>query len=365
VNAVLRSAILATLISTSIFPAGARHKTAQEKTPSKGDIEAATRLQVFLDRANFSPGKIDGHYGDFTWKALALYRESRGEQPQTPPPQGKTKSAVAPDVTGLDLASVDPVFIPYSVTEADLQSVGPLPSEVSAQAKLKFLPYRSAADAIAEKFHSDVHLLERLNPGKTKTLKSGDQIRVPNVEPFDLASVKEIKPGSEVAAQVVNDVEEEPDAQTKNGEENKETQKNEDAPVPFAVKIDTRTNMLGVFEGDKIMAAYPVTIGSAQTESPIGEWKVRRITKMPTFRYDKEMLQHGQRSSNFHLLPPGPRNPVGVMWIALNKKGIAIHGTNDPDSIGRASSHGCIRLANWDVVRLATKIKTGDGVSIY
>ena len=125
-----------------------------------------------------------------------------------------------------------PCVIPYSVTEADLQSVGPLPSEVSAQAKLKFLPYRSAADAIAEKFHSDVHLLERLNPGKTKTLKSGDQILVPNVEPFDLASVKEIKPGSEVAAQVVNDVEEEPDAQTKNAEENKETQKNEDAPVP-------------------------------------------------------------------------------------------------------------------------------------
>ena len=86
---------------------------------------------------------------------------------------------------------------------------------------------------------------------------------------------------------------------------------------------------------------------------------------MPTFRYDKEMLQHGQRSGNFHLLPRGPRNPVGVMWIALNKKGIGIHGTNDPGSIGHAASHGCIRLANWDVVRLATKIKPGDNVSIH
>lgn len=358
-------AIVALLISGAAAPASARKKAAREATSNKAEIEAATRLQILLDRANFSPGKIDGHYGDFTWKALALYRESRGEQPQTPPPQGKTKSAVAPDVNGLDLAGVDPVFIPYTVTEADLQSVGPLPSNVPAQAKLKYLPYRSAAEAIAEKFHSDVHLLEQLNPGKTKTLKSGDQILVPNVEPFDLASVNEIKPGSEVAAQVVNDVEEEPDAQTKNAKENKETQKNEAAPVSVAVKIDTRTNMLGVLEGDKIIAAYPVTIGSAQTESPIGEWKVRRITKMPTFRYDKEMLQHGKRSSNFHLLAPGPRNPVGVMWIALNKKGIAIHGTNDPDSIGRATSHGCIRLANWDVVRLATKIKSGNSVSIH
>jgi lipoprotein-anchoring transpeptidase ErfK/SrfK len=358
-------AIVALLISGVAASASARKKTAREPTPSTAEVEAATRLQIFLDRANFSPGKIDGQYGDFTWKALALYRESRGEQPQTPPPQGKTKSHVVPDVSGLDLASVEPVFIPYTVTEADLQSVGPLPSDVSAQAKLKFLSYPNAPQAVAEKFHTDVHFLEQLNPGKTKTLTSGDQILVPNVEPFELASVKEIKPGSEAATQAANEVEDTSAAQTKNADENKETPKNEAAAAPVTVKVDTRTNMLGVFEGDKIIAVYPVSIGSAHTESPIGEWKVRRITKMPTFRYDKEMLQHGKRSGNFHLLPPGPRNPVGVVWIALNKKGIGIHGTNDPDSIGRATSHGCVRLANWDVVRLATKIKSGDSVSIH
>ena len=123
--------------------------------------------------------------------------------------------------------------------------------------------------------------------------------------------------------------------------------------------------MLGVYQGERLIAAYPVTVGSTRTASPIGEWKVRHIREMPTFRYDKEMLQHGKRSGNFHLLPPGPRNPVGVMWIALNKKGIGMHGTNDPGSIGHAASHGCIRLANWDVVRLATKIKPGDNVSIH
>ena len=131
------------------------------------------------------------------------------------------------------------------------------------------------------------------------------------------------------------------------------------------MKVDTKTNMLGVFDAEKLVAAYPVTIGSARNTSPIGEWKVRGVSKLPTFRYDKEMLEHGERSGNFHMLPPGPRNPVGVMWIALNKKGIGLHGTNDPDSIGRAVSHGCIRLANWDVVRLATKIKAGDKVSIH
>jgi lipoprotein-anchoring transpeptidase ErfK/SrfK len=198
-----------------------------------------------------------------------------------------------------------------------------------------------------------------------KTIKAGDQLTVPNVEPFELSSVKEIKPGSERNTQPANDVEYQPEPQSQNTDKNNEPKKEEAASTPVVIKVDTKINMLGVFQGDKFIAAYPVTIGSAHTASPIGEWKVRGIAKMPTFRYDKEMLQHGKRSGNFHLLPPGPRNPVGVMWIALNKKGIGIHGTNEPWSIGRAASHGCIRLANWDIVRLATKIKPGDNVSIH
>ena len=358
-NTVVRFALIAIFISSSILPASAKKKATHAPKPRKAEIEAATRLQVFLDRVNFSPDKIDGRYNEFTRKALALYRTSRGEQPQPPPPQSKGKSNAPPDVNGLDLAGVNPVFVPYSVTEVDLQSVGPLPKAVAQQAKLKFLPYRDAADAIAEKFHSDVHFLEQLNPGKLKAIKPGDQVMVPNVEPFELASVKDIKPGSEVGLKAANELEDQPHAQAGSPEENKGARAN------VAIKLDTKANMLEVHEGDKLIAAYPVTVGSAHLASPIGEWKVRRITKLPTFRWDKEMLQHGQRSGNFHLLPPGPRNPVGVMWIALNKKGIGIHGTNEPDSIGHAASHGCIRLANWDVVRLATKIKSGDSVSIY
>ena len=358
-KAVFRFALIAVLISSSILPALAKRKATHSPKAGKADIEAATRLQVFLDRANFSPGKIDGRYNDVTRKALALYRESRGEQSQTPQPQSKKKTKAAPDVTGIDLATVDPVFIPYTVTEADLQAIGQLPKDVPEQAKLKFLPYRDPADAIAEKFHCDVHFLEQLNPGKLKNVKAGDQLMVPNVEPFDLASVKDIKPGSEVASQAANEMEDQTEAPSGSPGENKP------AAANVAIKVDTKANTLEVHDGEKIIATYPVTVGSSQTASPIGEWKVRRISKMPTFRYDKEMLQHGERSGNFHLLPPGPRNPVGVMWIALNKKGIGIHGTNEPDSIGRAASHGCIRLANWDVVRLATKIKSGDSVSIY
>lgn len=310
---------------------------------TKAEMEAAARLQIFLDRAEFAPGKIDGHYGQFTVKALALYRQSRGETlapPETPD--------AAPDVSGLDLASVDPLFLDYTVTEADLKNLGKVPDDVPAQAKLKALPYQTAAESIAEKFHTDVDFLGELNPGKTKDIKAGDKLSVPNVELFDLGTVKDLKPGSELA---VNDLED--DA------------KDEPVTTKTAVKIDTQSSMLTVHEDGKLIAAYPVTIGSEQTESPVGDWKVRGVAKMPNFRYDKAMLNKGERSDKFHILPPGPNNPVGVVWIALNKKGIGLHGTSDPDSIGRSTSHGCVRLANWDVIRLAGKIKAGVPVSIH
>ena len=359
-NAVTRFAVIGLVICSSVFPATAKKKPAPKTHhPNNAQIEEATRLQVFLDRGNFSPGKIDGHYNEFTWKALALYRESRGEQAQAAPPPSASHANSSPDVSGLDFSVAEPVFVSYTVTEADLQTVGQLPGHVAGKAKLKFLPYRNIADAIAEKFHSDVHFIEQLNPGKLKGIKAGDQLKVPNVERFELASVKDIKPGSETASPAANEVEEQTDASQS------PTPGESGTPRNVAAKIDTKTNMLGVFENEKLIAAYPVTIGSAHTASPVGEWKVRGIAKLPRFRYDKEMLEHGQRSGNFYMLPPGPRNPVGVMWIALNKKGIGIHGTDDPGSIGHAVSHGCIRLANWDVVRLATKIKAGDNVSIH
>jgi lipoprotein-anchoring transpeptidase ErfK/SrfK len=341
-----------------------RNKAPHKEQQSPAQIEEAARLQIFLDRSNFSPGKIDGRYSGLTWKALDLYRQSQGEQPQSPPPDAK--SNVAPNTNGLEISSVEPVFITYSVTQADLQNVGKLPGSPKEQAKLKALLYRNPVDAIAEKFHCDVHFLEQLNPGKTKSIKPGDQLRVPNVQPFELGQVKEIKPGSEISAPAANELPDEPE---KTPAEQSETSQNPPASPELSpstsVKIDTKTNMLGVFQGEKLIAAYPVTVGSAQTASPIGDWKVKGVAKWPRFRYDEKMLKHGERSGHFLMLPPGPRNPVGVLWIALDKKGIGIHGTASPDSIGHSVSHGCIRLANWDVVRLAQRVKFGTPVSIH
>jgi len=357
--------LLASLLPEAVAGKHLQKKDAHKEQQSSAQIEAAARLQIFLDRSNFSPGKIDGRYNEVTWKALSLYRQSRGEHPQSPPCD--VKSNVAPDIDGLDLASIEPVFINYSVPQADLQNVGKLPGSQKEQAKLKALLYRNPADAIAEKFHCDIHLLEQLNPGKTKSIKAGDQLRVPNVQPFELGQVKEIKPGSEINTPAANELPDEPDKTSTDQPQVSQGSSTTSTSLlsPSAVKVDTKTNVLGVFEDDKLIAAYPVTVGSAQTASPIGEWKVKGVAKWPQFRYDEKMLKHGERSHQFVMLPPGPRNPVGVLWIALNKKGIGIHGTASPDSIGHSVSHGCIRLANWDVVRLAERVKFGTPVSIH
>jgi lipoprotein-anchoring transpeptidase ErfK/SrfK len=330
----------------------------------RSEMEEATRLQIFLDRANFGPGKIDGRYGEFTTKVLALYRSARGDAvkgaaPAVPPiaeppadassDKGPSKKRsgkdAAPDVSDLDLSSIDPVFTNYTVTDDDSKAVGDVPSQRPAQAKLKWLPYRSVAEAVAEKFHCDVDFLEELNPARTKSLKPGDVVTVPNVEPFTFSRQRD---GN--ASRGANDED--------------EAKPDDDSTQSRSLYISTKSNMVEVHEGKNVIAAFPVTVGSDQTASPMGEWKVQRITKLPTFRYDKQMLQHGERSGDFHLLPPGPNNPVGILWIALNKKGVGIHGTDSPDQIGRNASHGCIRLANWDVVRLAAMVKPGTPVKI-
>ncbi len=318
-------------------------------------LEEVTRLQVFLDKAEFAPGKIDGRMGQFTLEALALYREAQGgaAAPATPDPKVKVeKGDELPELSDLDLTTIDPLFLSYEVIEDDLKQVGELPSNIAEQAKLKALPYRSGAEAIAEKFHMDEGYLDELNPGKTKSIKAGDVLKVVNVVPFEKSAIDALKPGDEKAK-------DEAKSDKKTDEEPKKEEEN-----ALLVHIDTQTNMLTVFENNKLVAAYPVTVGSERTESPEGKWKVTKISTMPNFRYDKSMLKKGVRSDDFHMLPPGPNNPVGVMWIQLSKDGIGIHGTNDPATIGRASSHGCIRLANWDVVRFAEKIEVNVPVTI-
>ncbi|HEX4200631.1 MAG TPA: L,D-transpeptidase, partial [Chthoniobacterales bacterium] len=200
----------------------------------------------------------------------------------------------------------------------------------------KSMPYPSVADFVAERFHTNVPFLTKLNRGqKLDKLHPGDTVQVPNVSPLDISGLKE-----------ADDVPPRPELKTR------------------SVQIDTKTKVLAIMEGDKLLAAFPITPGSKQLPAPIGTWQIVKIATLPWFRWDKAMLMHGKRSGDFHNIPPGPRNEVGLVWIGLNKKGIGIHGTNNPDSIGRSASHGCIRLANWDAVRVLNSVTQGVTVTI-
>jgi lipoprotein-anchoring transpeptidase ErfK/SrfK len=317
--------------------------------------EEQTRLQIFLDQHHFGPGKIDGRKGEFTEKALERYRKAQGiAAPKQQPPAAKT--AEGPEtlnVQDLDLSAVNPVFIDYTVTKEDTENIGAVPKQPEAQAKLKSIPYESVLEAVAEKFHSDLDFIKELNPGVASDLKEGDTVKVPNVEPFDLAAVKEIKPGAGLDAQHT--------AEAPAADETKPTEGEESSSAAdgVSIRVDVGAKMLEVLKEDKMIAAFPVTPGSDSIPTPKGNWKVKGVARMPDFRRDEKLLKEGVRGDKAHLIPPGPNNPVGVIWIALNKEGIGIHGTNDPDTIGRAASHGCIRLANWDAAKLAKLVKGG------
>ena len=113
--------------------------------------------------------------------------------------------------------------------------------------------------------------------------------------------------------------------------------------------------ILELKQNGKLVGSYPITPGSKSLPAPVGDWFVRGFSWMPTFRWDEAMLQHDERSSNAIELPPGPNNPVGILWMELSHKGSGIHGTEAPETIGRTTSHGCIRLSNWNALDLGKK----------
>ncbi|HRJ72178.1 MAG TPA: L,D-transpeptidase, partial [Terrimicrobiaceae bacterium] len=130
------------------------------------------------------------------------------------------------------------------------------------------------------------------------------------------------------------------------------------------VLVDVTARMLEVREGGRLLAAFPITPGSAEHPAPVGEWRIVGAVPWPWYRYDEGVLKRGERTETFFLLPPGVNSPVGILWAGTNRPGVGIHGTPNPESIGRAGSHGCIRLANWDAATFHTLIAKGTPVTI-
>jgi lipoprotein-anchoring transpeptidase ErfK/SrfK len=305
----------------------------QARTVGPSELE----LQVLLDRSDFSPGEIDGDGGQNSRKALAAFKAARGLAPGGPRSQTALREA-------LGAGSIEAI-VSYTITADD--TAGPfipaIPSDMTEKAKLAGLHYTSVLEALGEKFHSAPALLERLNPGARFT--AGEEIRVPNVSR---------------AAQAL------PDAARTAGVDGKSvTARQRGQAVPaqdgmVRVVVSKRTSVLTVYDRNgEIIFHAPVTSGSEHDSLPLGTWAVTSVLRNPTFNYDPDLFWDADPANAKATIPAGPNSPVGVVWIDINKPHYGIHGTPEPARIGYSTSHGCVRLTNWDAAKLAGLVTKG------
>jgi lipoprotein-anchoring transpeptidase ErfK/SrfK len=301
-------------------------------------------MQVALDRAGFSPGVIDGNAGSSTKKALEAYRKVNGADPQ---PSGEA-------VTGYEITAAD-VAGPYEPS---------IPSELPDQGKLPALAYKDPIEALAERFHTTPALLKRLNP--TAKFAAGEQIAVPNVEPLQIPASGETQTVPASAKATADKPAAAP--KPKPGAKPQPTGTAGTANAPAAkpdvvITVSKAASALTVTDASgKVVMYAPVTTGSARDPLPIGEWKVNGVTLNPPFRYNPDLFWDADPSHSKTLIKPGPNNPVGLVWIDLSKEHYGIHGTPEPSTVGKTQSHGCVRLTNWDAVKLAGLVKPGTRV---
>jgi lipoprotein-anchoring transpeptidase ErfK/SrfK len=112
-------------------------------------------------------------------------------------------------------------------------------------------------------------------------------------------------------------------------------------------------------EQGKLVGQFQATMGSERDPLPLGTWKILHTSWMPDWKFNPLILKKVPDTKEAQVIPPGPNNPVGVVWIDLSKEHYGIHGTADPAQIGRAESNGCVRLTNWDAARVGLMVKPG------
>ena len=297
-------------------------------SPIDGEIFHA---QVLLDVAGFPAGVIDGKKGMSFRKAVQGFQESRGLD-QSGELDGPTRQALLQ----LGRQSTRSLALGPEVFEGPFTY--PLPKQPEAQSRLAFLGYRNQLEKLAEMFHTTPDTIVALN-GPDKVMRQGEVLRLPNVLPSsrDYGGNLKAEHGKWFNALNV-------DASQKQGDH---------------VVVDKSEGVLKVMDaGDTLIAQFPVTMGSRQFPLPIGEWKATTYSFVPPFNYQPDILENPKTDKEVKL-PPGPNGPVGIAWLDLTKEHYGIHGTNEPQTIGRAESSGCIRMTNWDVLRLSRIMKPG------
>lgn len=309
------------------------------------------QAQVVLERLGFGPGVIDGKMGMSMTNAIKGFQESRG-LPVTGELDQVTQQAL---VQWDNIPATRLVTVPQDWGAAQFAEV---PESAAQQAEMNRLGYESMAEKLAERFHTTPEVMAQLNPGgrpagsptsteatsrSEPSYSPGQQLRVPNVgaDRIDaskvdnkdwLATLRSLGVGT-------------------------------DQPEVARIVVDESESWLKAYDSnDRLVAMYTVTTGSRNDPLPLGNWEVKGVAYNPPFAYDPKLFWDVPDSAEAQQLPPGPNGPVGVVWIDLTKEHYGIHGTPAPETIGRAQSHGCVRLTNWDAARLAQMVGFGTKV---
>lgn len=313
------------------------------------------QAQVVLDRVGFGPGVIDGKMGMSTENALNGFQEANNLEVT-----GELDEATKTALSDWDsIPSTRVVTIPESWGQTEYVDI---PEDPEGKSKLDRMGYKSLDERLAERFHTTVDVLKMLNPGgkpagisgasvseassptsknstssssaeKADFFTAGQQIRVPNIgnDRIEKGQIEDRNWQQTLASLGVGT----------------------DQPEVDKIVVSKAGKTLKAYKGDKLVALFTVSSGSSQFPLPIGEWDIVGEAYNPPYSYDPEVLSGGKEDGETFKLPPGPNSPVGVVWIDLSKEHYGIHGTPDPETIGRAQSSGCVRLTNWDAARLA------------
>ncbi len=275
--------------------------------------------QVALARRGFSGGAIDGIRGPQSAAALQAFqrRESLA-------PSGELDAATRERLT-LDA----PAIAETSLTADDLAALRPVPATWLEKSREESLAYATALELAAERFHAGPAFLRRLNPQVNwDEISSDTKFRAPAIVRLEKAAL-----GS--AARV-------------------------------EIRLEER--VLEVFDRDaRLIAHFPVSIARKVEKRPRGELRVTVVVTDPDYTFDPAVFPESAEARELGrklMIPPGPNNPVGVAWIGLDLPGYGIHGTPDPEKVGRTESHGCFRLANWDARTLLALAWVGLPVTV-
>jgi lipoprotein-anchoring transpeptidase ErfK/SrfK len=272
----------------------------------EGQSAITAKVQVLLDRAGSSPGVIDGYSGENVENAIRSFEAMKDLEVDGV--MDKDVWAALGDASGLTGT--------YTITQDDIDSLMPdLTHDYGKMAERERLGFRTIEELVAERYHLDVDFLQTLNP--EADWSAGSKINV-------------LMPGDPLELEITR------------------------------LEADkSRQQLIGYDSNDTPVGAWPVTIGSDETPSPDGTHEVIAIAIDPTYHYNPDLnFQRGDENEPL-TLPPGPNGPVGTVWIDLDKETYGLHGSDDPNKIGKTQSHGCVRLTNWDAEEVAGMVEPG------